>query len=67
MASESAEGRKAPRKSNKRARGGELVQQLERLESLPWSSSLPASDGGADDDPSLFIGSNELDGGPSSD
>lgn len=62
MASESAEGKKAHRKSKKRGRG-ELDQKLEQLESLPWSSSLPASNGGADEDLSLFIGSNELDGG----
>lgn len=65
MATESAERKKANRKSKKRARG-EFDPQLERLESLPWSSSLPASDGGADDDLSLFMGSNELDGGASS-
>ncbi|XP_042050657.1 DEAD-box ATP-dependent RNA helicase 13-like isoform X1 [Salvia splendens] len=64
MASESAERKKAYRKLKKRARS-EMDQQLERLESLPWSSSLPASngDGDGDDDLSLFIGSNELEGG----
>ncbi|KAL1548295.1 RNA helicase [Salvia divinorum] len=59
MASESAGRKKAYRK---RARG-EMDQQLERLESLPWSASLPASNGAADDNLSLFIGSNELGGG----
>ncbi|XP_047946951.1 DEAD-box ATP-dependent RNA helicase 13 [Salvia hispanica] len=62
MASESAERKKAYRKLKKRARS-EMDQQLERLESLPWSSSLPASNGDGDDDLSLFIGSNELEGG----
>lgn len=62
MASESSERKKANRKSKKRARA-ELDQSLERLDSLPWSSSLPASNGVAEDDLSLFIGSNELEGG----
>ncbi|KAK4406014.1 DEAD-box ATP-dependent RNA helicase 13, partial [Sesamum angolense] len=62
MASDSSEKKKARRGSKKRARL-ESDQKLERLDSLPWSSSLPESNGGGDDDFSLFIGSNELEGG----
>ncbi|KAL0456866.1 UNVERIFIED_CONTAM: DEAD-box ATP-dependent RNA helicase 13 [Sesamum latifolium] len=62
MASYSSEKKKAKRGSKKRARL-ESDQKLERLDSLPWSSSLPESNGGGDDDFSLFIGSNELEGG----
>ncbi|KAL6517155.1 hypothetical protein OROHE_017861 [Orobanche hederae] len=53
---------KAKRKSKKRARV-EGDQQFQRLNSLPWSSSLSDCNGGDDDDLSLFIGSNELEGG----
>ncbi|GFP81954.1 dead-box ATP-dependent RNA helicase 13 [Phtheirospermum japonicum] len=65
MAPESAEKKKARRNSKKRARV-EADQQLERLNNLPWSSSLPESTGGdgdGDNDFSLLIGSNELQGG----
>ncbi|KAL0388297.1 UNVERIFIED_CONTAM: DEAD-box ATP-dependent RNA helicase 13 [Sesamum radiatum] len=62
MASDSSEKKKARRGSKKRARL-ESDQKLERLDSHPWSSSLPESNGGGDDDFSLFIGSNELEGG----
>ncbi|XP_011091368.1 DEAD-box ATP-dependent RNA helicase 13 [Sesamum indicum] len=62
MASGSSEKKKAKRGLKKRARQ-ESDQKLERLDSLPWSSSLPESNGGGDDDFSLFIGSNELEGG----
>ncbi|GER55891.1 DEAD-box ATP-dependent RNA helicase [Striga asiatica] len=63
MAPESAEKKKAKRNSRKRARV-ELDHQIERLNSLPWSSSLPeGNDGRGDDGFSLFIGSNDLEGG----
>ncbi|KAK4425372.1 DEAD-box ATP-dependent RNA helicase 13 [Sesamum alatum] len=62
MASESSDKKKAKRSSRKRARL-DSDQKLERLDSLPWSSSLPESNGDGDDDFSLFIGSNELEGG----
>ncbi|PIN20996.1 RNA helicase [Handroanthus impetiginosus] len=58
MASE----KKAKRNSKKRARV-DSDQQLEQLNSLPWSSSLPESNGGGNEDFSLFVGSNELEGG----
>ncbi|KAL6532236.1 hypothetical protein OROGR_014206 [Orobanche gracilis] len=61
MAPES-DKKKAKRKSTKRARV-EGDQQFQRLNSLPWSSSLSECNGGDDDDLSLFIGSNELEGG----
>ncbi|CAA0841733.1 DEAD-box ATP-dependent RNA helicase 13 [Striga hermonthica] len=63
MAPDSAEKKKAKRNSRKRARV-ESDQQIARLNSLPWSSSLPeGNDGRGDDGFSLFIGSNDLEGG----
>ncbi|KAK6130525.1 hypothetical protein DH2020_035734 [Rehmannia glutinosa] len=62
MASESSEKKKARRNLKKRARVNS-DQHLERLNSLPWSSSLPESNGAGDDGFSLFIGSDELEGG----
>ncbi|KAJ1392610.1 RNA helicase, DEAD-box type, Q motif [Sesbania bispinosa] len=50
--------RNAKRKKRALAAGD---PELERLNTLPWNSALPQND---DDDPfSLFIGSNELEGG----
>ncbi|KAL7145088.1 hypothetical protein ABFS83_07G055800 [Erythranthe nasuta] len=64
MGFESSQKKKAYRNSKKRARV-DSEEKLERFNSLPWSSSLPQSNGGDDDDTdySLFIGSNELEGG----
>ncbi|XP_073159003.1 DEAD-box ATP-dependent RNA helicase 13-like isoform X2 [Henckelia pumila] len=62
MASESPDTKKAKRSSRKR-RLRDSDQKLERLNSLPWSSSLPETNDSIDDPFSLFIGSNELEGG----
>ncbi|KAL8483259.1 hypothetical protein ACS0TY_026086 [Phlomoides rotata] len=59
MASGSSEEKKAQRKLKKRARVNS-EQQFERLDSLPWTSSLNM---GGEDDLTAFIGSNELEGG----
>ncbi|KAL2530251.1 DEAD-box ATP-dependent RNA helicase 13 [Forsythia ovata] len=62
MASESSQKNKARRKLKKRVRV-DSEQNLERLDSLPWNSSLPENDGSNHDPFSVFIGSNELEGG----
>ncbi|KAL2506497.1 DEAD-box ATP-dependent RNA helicase 13 [Abeliophyllum distichum] len=62
MASESSQKNKARRKLKKRVRV-DLEQNLERLDSLPWNSSLPENDGSNHDPFSVFNGSNELEGG----
>ncbi|KAL3626109.1 hypothetical protein CASFOL_029658 [Castilleja foliolosa] len=65
MAPESAEKKRSRRNSKKRARA-EVDQQLERLNNLPWSSSIPESidgDGDGDNGFTALIGSNELQGG----
>ncbi|XP_051124876.1 DEAD-box ATP-dependent RNA helicase 13 [Andrographis paniculata] len=62
MASAGSSERKKTKRSSRKRAWVESEQQLERLNSLPWSSSLPESNGG-EDDFSLFMGSNELEGG----
>ncbi|KAL2530877.1 DEAD-box ATP-dependent RNA helicase 13 [Forsythia ovata] len=62
MASESSQKNKARRQLKKRVRV-DSEQNLERLDSLPWNSSLPENDGSNHDPFSVFIGSNELEGG----
>ncbi|XP_073299751.1 DEAD-box ATP-dependent RNA helicase 13 isoform X2 [Primulina huaijiensis] len=62
MVSESPDEKKAKR-SSKKKRLMDSDHKSERLNSLPWNSSLPESNDGNDDLFSLFIGSNELEGG----
>ncbi|CAA3009236.1 DEAD-box ATP-dependent RNA helicase 13 [Olea europaea subsp. europaea] len=62
MASESSQKNKARRKLKKRVRI-DVGKNLERLDSLPWNSALPENDGSNHDPYSVFIGSNELEGG----
>ncbi|XP_075523833.1 LOW QUALITY PROTEIN: DEAD-box ATP-dependent RNA helicase 13-like [Primulina tabacum] len=62
MASESPDEKK-PKRSSKKRRLMNSDHKSERLNSLPWNSSLPESNDGNDDLFSLFIGSNELEGG----
>ncbi|CAI9762755.1 unnamed protein product [Fraxinus pennsylvanica] len=62
MASESSQKNKARRKLKKGVRV-DLEKNLERFDSLPWNSSLPENDGSNYDPYSVFIGSNELEGG----
>ncbi|EPS61375.1 hypothetical protein M569_13425, partial [Genlisea aurea] len=50
------------RKSRKRVRAESADKELERLNSLPWSSAIAETDV-ADDDFSVFMGSNNLEGG----
>lgn len=54
----------AAKKKNKRSHKRKREEELERLDSLPWSSTIPI---GEDDEgetfSTLFAGSDELDGG----
>ncbi|KAK4482506.1 hypothetical protein RD792_009665 [Penstemon davidsonii] len=60
MTSDYSEGKKSKRNLKKQRRVNS-EEQFERLNTLPWNSSLP--EGNEDDAFSLLIGSNELDGG----
>lgn len=49
------------KKKNQKRKRTKHDPELERLDSLPWNSSLPNEE--EDDTFSLFIGSGDLDGG----
>lgn len=61
MEAAAATANSSQRKPKRKRASAKSDPELDRLDSLPWNSALPQND---DDDAfSLFIGSNELEGG----